>query len=144
MGKRESFLRTKFCGDRTPVSGDLPAAFKIRAAVRKKGGAKMNVIFNHVNFIFLLRGLRITIIIAFSSIFFSFLFGSILGIARYHNKGLFAKIAGIYIDTVRNIPLLLFIIGCRFTMSFTPVVSAIIAMTIFTSAMIAEIVRGGL
>lgn len=94
--------------------------------------------------VFLLRGLGITLIIASCTIAISFIFGSILAIARYAGKGLFAKIASVYIDTVRNIPLLLFIIGFRFTLPLPPVISAITAMTVFTSSMVAEIVRGGL
>jgi aspartate/glutamate/glutamine transport system permease protein len=94
--------------------------------------------------IFLLRGLGVTLIIAASSIVLSFIFGSVLGIARFTGVGFSSKIAAVYIDTVRNIPLLLFIIGLRFTLPLPPVISAIAAMTIFTSAMVAEIVRGGL
>ncbi|MDR3243186.1 MAG: amino acid ABC transporter permease [Elusimicrobiota bacterium] len=102
------------------------------------------MVFSPENIIFLLRGLEITLIIAFSTIALSFIFGSILGIARFSGKGIFAKLASVYIDTVRNIPLLLFIIGFRFTLPLPPVASAIASMTVFTSAMVAEIVRGGL
>jgi putative glutamine transport system permease protein len=91
-----------------------------------------------------MRGLANTLIISFFTIFFSFIFGSILGIARFYNKGIITRIATMYVDTVRNIPLLLFILSCYFLLHVPPVVSVIIAMTIFTSAMIAEIVRGGL
>lgn len=94
--------------------------------------------------LFLLRGLGITLIIALCTIALSFVFGSVLGIARYRERGIFAKAASVYIDTVRNIPLLLFIIGFRFTLPLSPLVSAIAAMTVFTSALVAEIVRGGL
>jgi aspartate/glutamate/glutamine transport system permease protein len=94
--------------------------------------------------LFLLRGLGITLVIASCSIVLSFVFGSVLGIARYGGKGPAAGFAALYIDTVRNIPLLLFIIGFRFTLPLPPVVSAVTAMTVFTSAMVAEIVRGGL
>ncbi|MDR3049571.1 MAG: amino acid ABC transporter permease [Elusimicrobiota bacterium] len=104
----------------------------------------MKMVFTYENIIFLFRGLQITLTIAFSTIALSFVFGSILGIARFSGKGILAKLAAIYIDTVRNIPLLLFIIGFRFTLPLPPVASAIASMTVFTSAMVAEIVRGGL
>lgn len=104
----------------------------------------MSVIFTLDNMIFLLRGLGVTLIISIFTILLSFIFGSILGIAKYIHRGWFSRLAIIYIDCVRNIPLLLFIIGFRFTMPLPPVASAIFAMTVFTTAMIAEIVLGGL
>jgi putative glutamine transport system permease protein len=103
--------------------------------------------------IFLAKGLGMTLLIAFVSIVLSFFFGSLLGIARFSSKKLIGKLAAIYIDSVRNIPLLLFILSFRLILpsyvfgmkiAFKPVVSAIFAMTIFTSAMVAEILRGGL
>lgn len=104
----------------------------------------MSVIFTVDNMLFLLRGLSVTLIISLFTIFFSFIFGSILGIAKFVHTGVFSRFACLYIDCVRNIPLLLFIIGFRFTLPLPPLVSAITAMTVFTSAMIAEIVIGGL
>ena len=104
-------------------------------------------------FVFLMKGLGMTLLIASVSILLSFVFGAILGIARFSHKGLGSKLASLYVDTVRNIPLLLFILSFRFLMPsyalgfkipFKPVVSAILAMTVFTSAMVAEIIRGGL
>lgn len=104
----------------------------------------MNVVFTPENMIFMAYGLGVTLVIALFTIAFSFIFGSILGIARFIHRGWFSKFAGLYVDCIRNIPLLLFIIGFRFTLPLPPVASAITAMTVFTSAMIAEIVRGGL
>lgn len=103
--------------------------------------------------VFLVKGLGMTLFIALTSIILSFIFGSLLGIARFSSKGLLGKLAGVYVDTVRNIPLLLFVLSFRLVMPsyilglkipFKPVVSAILAMTVFTSAMVAEILRGGL
>ena len=103
--------------------------------------------------VFLLKGLGMTLFIALVSIALSFIFGSILGIARFSSKGPIGRLAGLYIDIVRNIPLLLFILSFRlvlpssflgFKIPFKPVFSAIFAMTVFTSAMVAEILRGGL
>ncbi|MGH0053754.1 MAG: amino acid ABC transporter permease [Sphaerochaetaceae bacterium] len=103
--------------------------------------------------VFLAKGLGMTLFIAVVSICLSFLFGSVLGIARYLGKGLGARLAAIYIDSVRNIPLLLFILSFRLLLPSTilgfrvpnkAVFSGIVAMTVFTSAMVAEILRGGL
>lgn len=103
--------------------------------------------------LFLFKGLGTTLTIAIVSILLSFVFGSILGLMRFSSKGIAGKIAAALIDTIRNIPVLLYILFFRMAMptyigSFKipnkAVVSAIIAMTVFTSAMVAEIIRGGL
>lgn len=86
----------------------------------------------------------ITFLIAMTSIVFSTVFGTILGIARNSKHKVFGKLAGLYIDTIRNIPNLLFIFGVRFLTPLKPVEAGIVAMTIFTTAVIGEIIRGGL
>jgi aspartate/glutamate/glutamine transport system permease protein len=96
------------------------------------------------NLFFLLHGLWITFLIAGVSIILSTVFGTILGIARKSKNKVFSRAAALYIDVIRNIPNLLFIFGIRFLTPLKPVEAGIVAMTIFTSAVIAEIIRGGL
>jgi aspartate/glutamate/glutamine transport system permease protein len=101
-------------------------------------------LFKPENVLFLAKGLGITLEIALASILLSFVLGTVLGIARHSKSGWLSKPAGAYVDIVRNIPNLLFILAIRFLTPLPPVVAAITAFTIFTSAAIAEIVRGGL
>ena len=101
-------------------------------------------LFKIENFIFLAQGLWVTVLIASVSIFFSFIIGIILGVTRASKQKFFGKLAGFYIEVIRNIPNLLFIIAIRFLTPLKPIESGIVAITIFTSAAIAEIIRGGL
>lgn len=93
---------------------------------------------------FLGQGLLNTLYIAAATIVFSFVFGTVLGLLRQSRMPVFSQIAAVYVETVRNIPLTLFIISMRFMTKLPPLESGIAAMTIFTSAIVAEIVRGGL
>ena len=104
----------------------------------------MQEIFQPYVFRFLGQGLLTTLYIAVMTIIFSFGIGTVLGIARYSKQPVFSRMAAFYVETVRNIPMLLFILVARFMTTMKPVNSGILAMTIFTSAIIAEIVRGGL
>ena len=96
------------------------------------------------NLLFLLNGLGITLVISIGSIFFSLILGTLLGVARSSRHPLLGRVAGTYIEIVRNIPNLLFIFAIRFLTPLPPLWAAIVAFTIFTSAAIGEIIRGGL
>lgn len=105
--------------------------------------------FSWLNMRFLLMGLWVTIYISVISVILSFIFGSILGIIRYSKIKYVSKIVGFIIDIIRNVPLLLIIFFTYFGLpnfGFRPetIPAAIIAMTVFESSMLAEIVRSGI
>ncbi len=101
-------------------------------------------------------GLALTFILALTSIFLSFILGSMLGIARWSSVKIIKIPAILYIEIIRATPLLMVIFWVFFAipvfaMNFfhtqahvSPTVAAIIAFTIFTSAYVAEIVRAGI
>ncbi len=102
-----------------------------------------------LNFGFLLKGLAVTLFISVIAIVLSFVLGSILGIIRYSKIKFISAIIGFVVDLVRNLPLLLIIFFTYFglpNIGLRPdaILSAVIAMTIFESSMLAEIVRSGI
>ena len=102
------------------------------------------VVFTPKILLFLGQVLLNTLYIAAVSIVLSLVFGTVLGLMRHSKEKLICGMATLYIEVVRNIPLTLFIISMRFMTKLPPLESGIAAMTVFTSAIVAEIVRGGL
>ncbi|QAA34578.1 amino acid ABC transporter permease [Clostridium manihotivorum] len=104
----------------------------------------MGELFSFTNLKFILQGFGLTLYIALVTIILSMIFGTILGILRSTSKGVAGKLSALYIEIVRNTPALLWILVTRFIVNMKPVNAGILALTLFTSAIIGEIVRGGL
>ncbi|WP_373773902.1 amino acid ABC transporter permease [Streptococcus ferus] len=104
----------------------------------------MKELFTSTNLSFLLQGLWLTLYISFISIVLSTLIGTILAVMRNGKNRVLKLLSSIYIEFVRNVPNLLwiFIIFLVFQMKSTP--AGITSFTVFTSAALAEIIRGGL
>ena len=105
--------------------------------------------YSWVNIRFLLQGLGITIEISVASIICSFIIGTLLGIIRYAKIKYVSAIVGFIIDLIRNLPLLLIIFFTYFglpNIGVKPEIipAAIMALTVFESSMVAEIVRSGI
>lgn len=105
--------------------------------------------FSWMNIRFLLEGLKVTVEVSLFSIIFSFLIGGICGVVRFANIPYLSKILGILIDIIRNLPLLLIIFFTYFALPQIGIQmnifwSAVVALTIFESAMLSEIFRAGL
>ncbi|MDT6981145.1 amino acid ABC transporter permease [Levilactobacillus zymae] len=101
------------------------------------------------NLRYLFGGLGITILVSVASIIGSFIIGAILGVIRYVKIKYFSAIVGFVTDVIRNLPLILILFFIYFglpNLGVKPEVipAAILAMTIFESAMLAEIVRSGI
>ena len=89
-------------------------------------------------------GLLLTLQIAGLSIVLSFAFGTVLGAMRYSALPVISHLATIYIEFVRNLPTLLLILVSYFVLGLPAMWAATIGLTIYTSAIIAEVIRGGL
>jgi len=104
-------------------------------------------IFTASNVSFMLQGLFNTIIISLASIGLSIIFGTILALMKTYCTGRLRWLSWIvsaYIELFRCTPNLLWILIFRFTIQGDNVLISILAFTVFTSAVMAEIVRGGL
>ncbi len=110
---------------------------------------------------YLAKGLVFTLIISLIAVVVGLLFGSVLALCRNYCTGkarIFRWLSTAYIEIFRNTPLLLWIFIClvfipspftgrHFGLSSVDVgqlFKATIALILFTSSVIAEIVRGGL
>lgn len=101
-------------------------------------------VFTPVNLLFLLKGLQTTLYIACMAIFFSIILGIFLALGKGGQNKIVARLCSAYIEFFRNVPNLLVILAMRFLVPMKAVDTGILSMTLFTSAVIAEIVRGGL
>tara|TARA_B100000900_G_scaffold123005_1_gene103772 strand:- start:62 stop:814 length:753 start_codon:yes stop_codon:yes gene_type:complete len=108
-------------------------------------------------FNFIIPGLKITFGATFVSFFIAILLGLLLGIGRISNNIFLSTISRIYIEFIRGVPILILI----FTIAFVIVVDAakflninngnvpmliraIIALSLFYAAYIAEVFRAGI
>ena len=96
------------------------------------------------NLLFILKGLWLTLQISFISIVLSTIFGTIIAVMRNGKNKLLKLIASIYIEFVRNVPNLLWIFTIFLVFQIKSTPAGIISFTVFTSAALAEIIRGGL
>lgn len=101
---------------------------------------------------FFLGGLALTLILAITSIVLSFPLGILLALGRTSTMPIFRLMSTVYIEIVRGVPLItwLLVMFIMFPVALPPgvevggVVRAVMAMTFFSAAYLAENVRGGL
>lgn len=106
--------------------------------------------------VFLLTGLQVTLTIAVAAIILSLVFGTLLALARLNRFPLVHYPAVLYIEVIRALPVIMLIFfiffgGARGFALFglrvsweDPVMAATVALTVYTSAVNAEIVRAGI
>jgi len=102
-------------------------------------------VFTLPNVIFAFKGLLVTLLFSVLVVLVSVALGAVLALLRNYERILLGRIAGVYIEIFRNTPLLLWILFCIFLMrTGSYYYRAGVAYVLFTSSVIAEIVRGGL
>jgi putative glutamine transport system permease protein len=107
----------------------------------------MSDIFSKSNVLFMLDGLALTIVISIATIFLSIIWGTILAMFRNYCSGklkILSWFASIYIELFRCTPNLIWILLFRFAFKGNAIYISIFSFTLFSSAVVAEIVRGGM
>ena len=101
-------------------------------------------VLSPTNLTFLLNGLGLTLYLSAIIIVMSTLLGTILAVMRNGKNAPLRWIASIYIEFVRNVPNLLWIFTIFLVFQLKSTQAGLTAFTVFTSAALAEIIRGGL
>ncbi|MHB9144302.1 MAG: amino acid ABC transporter permease [Symbiobacteriia bacterium] len=104
----------------------------------------MAIVLRWENLRFLLQGAGVTLQLALEVIILSFVAGLLLGIIRYARVPVLGAVSATYIETMRNSPMLLLILAAHFALRLTAWDSGVVGMSLYTSAVLAEVVRGGL
>ncbi len=94
-------------------------------------------------------GLLLTLTLGLLAIFFSTLIGAVLGVMRSSSRPSLWVPAMLYIQAFRNVPLLILVFWAYFVpptfgLNTSKFASVLVALTLFTGAYLAEIVRGGI
>jgi len=96
----------------------------------------------------LVKGLFLTLEISGASLIVSVLLGFLVGIGRVSNNPAFRDLASVYVEVIRGTPLLvqIFIVYFFFgtVLQLSAFVAGVVALSVFTAAYVAEIVRAGI
>jgi putative glutamine transport system permease protein len=105
--------------------------------------------YNPANLLFLIEGFIVTLEVATLAIICSFMLGTLIALIRYSKIPLITQLLFATVEIIRNLPLLLIIFFVYFALPDIGIKlevfpAAVIALTVFESAIISEIVRSGL
>lgn len=101
-------------------------------------------LFTATNLVYMWGGFVKTLEISALSIFFSLILGTVFALIKAYGPKPASLIVSAYIELFRCTPNLLWILFIYFTVQGLDIVISTLAFTLFTSAVMAEIVRGGL
>ena len=101
-------------------------------------------IFNATNLVYIWGGFVKTIEISVLAIICSLILGTVLALVKSYGACPARWLVSAYIELFRCTPNLLWILFIYFTVQGSDILISVLAFTLFTSAVMAEIVRGGL
>jgi His/Glu/Gln/Arg/opine family amino acid ABC transporter permease subunit len=102
------------------------------------------------NLPYMLQGFALTVMLALASMGASLVTGTLFAMLRLSPNGWVRVPVGIFIDVMRTIPLIMVIFWFFFLMPIvtghpvTPIVAALIALVVFNTSYMAEVIRGGI
>ena len=96
----------------------------------------------------LLEGLNMTIQISIFSIIFGTICGIVGALCRISKNLILRSISNVYVEWIRNTPLLIQVLFIYFGLgvffNLSPIVASVIALSLFSGAYITEIIRAGI
>jgi polar amino acid transport system permease protein len=96
----------------------------------------------------LLQGLWVTLKITFISLFLTLVFGLVAAIFRLSSSMVAGLVARVYVETIRNTPLLIQLLFNYFVLSpilgISPFITAVLTLSLFEGAYASEIIRAGI
>lgn len=93
---------------------------------------------------YFLEGLRVTILTSLIALLCSFILGTIIAVMRIAPIKPLNWLGSIYVEFIRNIPVLVVVFFTYLAGSFSGMVAGTIGLTIYTAAFIAEAIRAGI
>lgn len=95
-----------------------------------------------------LKGLMMTIYVSVLSTFWGIIIGVLAGIARVCPNKFLRGISFVYVQIVRGIPILVFLLfiyfGLGSLIDMSPLFAGVLGLSVFSGAYVAEIIRGGI
>lgn len=99
---------------------------------------------NSGDWLLLLKGLSMTLMITAWTLLISLPLGIVLGVLRYLKIPILSNAIGILIEAIRAIPLVLYLVIVFLVLPMDAEIRAVLTLSTFNAMYIAEIVRGGL
>ncbi|UPM55517.1 amino acid ABC transporter permease [Gottfriedia acidiceleris] len=93
---------------------------------------------------YFLEGLRVTILTSLIALLCSFILGTIIAVMRISPIKPLNWLGSIYVEFIRNIPVLVVVFFTYLAGSFSGIVAGTIGLTIYTAAFISEAIRAGI
>ncbi|PGZ92163.1 amino acid ABC transporter permease [Bacillus sp. AFS029533] len=101
-----------------------------------------SILTDHMEYF--LEGLRVTILTSLIALLCSFILGTIIAVMRIAPIKPLNWLGSIYVEFIRNIPVLVVVFFTYLAGSFSGMVAGTIGLTIYTAAFISEAIRAGI
>ncbi|MEH7351112.1 amino acid ABC transporter permease [Gottfriedia acidiceleris] len=101
-----------------------------------------SILTDHMEYF--LEGLRVTILTSLIALLCSFILGTIIAVMRIAPIKPLNWLGSIYVEFIRNIPVLVVVFFTYLAGSFSGMVAGTIGLTIYTAAFITEAIRAGI